>query len=152
SPKPPAWSRRVPVDDCFAVLVVDDDPDIRETFREVMEAEGCRVVCAEDGAAALDMIARGLRPTVVVLDLMMPAMSGWEVLSRIRADRSLADMPVVVMSAAGNRTIPPGATQFLKKPVDLDTVIELAHFARARAPKRRERMPSVSDRMPPSAG
>jgi CheY-like chemotaxis protein len=136
------------VDDSFAVLVVDDDPDIRETLREVMEAEGCRVVCAEDGKAALEVLDSGFRPSLVVLDLMMPSMSGWEVLACIRAERALADIPVVVMSAAGGRAAPPGATRFLKKPVELDTLIELVNDPHvARPVRRRERMPSASGHM-----
>jgi CheY-like chemotaxis protein len=74
---------------------------------------------------------------VVVLDLMMPAMSGWEVLAAIRADRALADLPVAVMSAAGGRAAPPGATCFLRKPVELDTLLELVRDPRGRAARRR---------------
>jgi CheY-like chemotaxis protein len=133
------------VDDRFAVLVVDDDPDIRETLREVIEAEGFAVVCAESGAAALDLLRRGLRPALVVLDLMMPAMSGWDLLAAVRADRALADLPVAVISAAGERAPPKGATHFLRKPVALDALIDLIRDARARAPRRRDRLPSITD-------
>lgn len=128
------------MDDRFPVLVVDDDPDIRETLREVIEAEGFPVVCAANGRAALDALGMGLCPSLVVLDLMMPAMSGWELLAAIRADRSLADLPVAVISAGG-RTPPPGATCFLRKPIDLDTLIELVRDPRGRTLRRRERFP-----------
>ncbi len=133
------------MDDRFAVLVVDDDPDIRDTLRDVIEAEGFCVVCAPNGDAALDVLRRGLRPALVVLDLMMPAMSGWELLAAIRAERALADIPVAVISAAGGRAAPKGATHFLRKPVALDTLIDLIRDARAKAPRRRERAPSISD-------
>jgi CheY-like chemotaxis protein len=133
------------VDDRFAVLVVDDDPDIRETLREVIEAEGFAVVCAANGSAALDMLGRGFRPALVVLDLMMPSMSGCELLSAIRAERALADLPVAVISAAGGRAAPQGATHFLRKPVALDTLIYLIRDARAKAPRRRDRLPSITD-------
>jgi CheY-like chemotaxis protein len=130
------------VDDRFPVLVVDDDPDIRETLREVIEAEGFAVVCAANGRAALEALGRGVRPSLVVLDLMMPAMSGWELLAAIRADRSLADLPVAVISAGG-RTPPPGATCFLRKPIDLDTLIDLVRDPRGHTTttRRRERLP-----------
>ncbi len=132
------------MDDRSPVLVVDDDPDIRETLREVIEAEGFAVVCAANGRAALDALSTGLRPSLIVLDLMMPSMSGWELLAAIRADRSLADLPVAVISAAGGRAPPPGATCFLRKPIDLDTLIELVRDPRGRSPRRRERLPSAS--------
>jgi CheY-like chemotaxis protein len=135
------------VDDRFPVLVVDDDPDIRETLREVIEAEGFPVVCAANGRAALEALRMGLCPSLVVLDLMMPAMSGWEVLAAIRAERSFADLPVAVISAAGGRTPPPGATCFLRKPIDLDTLIDLVRDPRGRAPRRRERLPGAADQI-----
>lgn len=128
----------------FPVLVVDDDPDIRETLRDVIEAEGFAVVCAANGREALAALGMGLRPSLVVLDLMMPAMNGWELLAAIRADRALADLPVAVISAAGGRATPPGATCFLGKPIDLDTLIELVRDPRGRVAWRRGRLPSTS--------
>lgn len=114
----------------FAVLVVDDDPDIRETLREVIEAEGFEVTTAANGRAALEALIMGLRPALVVLDLMMPTMSGWDVLAAMRGDRALADIPVAVISAAGGRTPPPGATHFLKKPIDLDDLLDVVRDPR----------------------
>jgi CheY-like chemotaxis protein len=133
------------VDDRLPILVVDDDPDIRETLREVIAAEGFVVACAANGRSALDMLGEGLRPSLVVLDLMMPVLSGWEVLAAIRADRAFADLPVAVVSAAGGRA-PAGATCFLRKPIDLDTLIDLVRDPRERAARRRERLPGVPDR------
>jgi CheY-like chemotaxis protein len=130
------------VDEGSPVLVVDDDPDIRDTLRDVIEAEGHPVVCAADGEEALRELARGLRPSLVVLDLMMPRLSGWDVLAAIRADRALADLPVAVISASGCRAAPPGATWFLQKPIDLDTLLAVVADPRTRLPRRRERLPS----------
>jgi CheY-like chemotaxis protein len=137
---------RLPVDDRHPVLVVDDDPDIRETLRDVIDAEGFVVTCAENGREALALLGVGLRPALVVLDLMMPAMSGWEVLAAIRADRALADLPVAVMSAAGARAAPAGATWFLRKPIDLDALLALLDVLRdppGRAARRRDRLPDA---------
>lgn len=127
------------MDDRSPVLVVDDDPDIRETLRDVIEAEGFTVVCASDGQKALDVLREGLRPSLVVLDLMMPTMSGWELLAAVRAERALADLPVAVISASGARTAPPGATCALRKPIDLDTLIALVRDPLSRPGSRRER-------------
>lgn len=140
------------MDDRFKVLVVDDDPDIRDTLREVIEAEGHSVVTAANGRAALEALIMGLRPSLIVLDLMMPAMSGWDVLDAIRGDRALADIPIAVMSAAGARTPPLGATCFLAKPIDLDTLLELVKDPGASASRRTWRGPPASegrDRAPP---
>ena len=111
--------------DSFAVLVVDDDLDIRETLREVIEAEGFQVSCAANGAEAMHLLGNGSRPDLIILDLMMPVMSGWEFLTKMRGEEALAGIPVAVVSASGGRTPPVGATCFLRKPVDLDTILEL---------------------------
>ena len=73
-----------PLDERVAVLVVDDDPDIRETLRDVIEMEGFAVVTAADGREAMDRLRMGLRPSLIVLDLMMPRMSGWDLLTALR--------------------------------------------------------------------
>jgi CheY-like chemotaxis protein len=143
-----ASPRRPPVEDPIDVLVVDDDPDIRETLREVIEAEGQGVVCAANGRVALEALRHGLRPSLIVLDLMMPAMSGWELLDVIRKDHALADIPVAVISASGVRCAPPGATFFLRKPIDLDSLLELVRDPRGpRALRRRERLSSLPDHL-----
>ena len=127
--------------DRFTVLVVDDDLDIRETLRDILEAEGFPVICAADGSEALSMLANEPRPRLIVLDLMMPVMSGWEFLAVIRDDAALAGIPVAVISASGGRTAPLGATCFLRKPIELSTLLSLVEehceepcFERAREP------------------
>jgi CheY-like chemotaxis protein len=134
-----------PVDEGFAVLVVDDDPDIRETLREVIEAEGFPVVTAANGRAALEAIGRGLRPSLILLDLMMPAMSGWDVLAALRDDGALAEIPVAVISASGEKAPPPGATHFLRKPIELDALLDVLRDPRGRPARRRDRLPSAAE-------
>ena len=80
------------------VLVVDDNRDIRELLVELLAAEGYAVAGAEDGRRALAE-ARANRPDVILLDLMMPVMSGWEFREAQLRDPDLADVPVVVVSA-----------------------------------------------------
>ena len=126
------------------VLVVDDDPDIRETLREVIEAEGCEVITAAHGRAALDVLMTGVMPSLIVLDLMMPTMSGWDVLAALRGDRALAEIPVAVISASGGRTPPLGATHFLKKPIDLDDLLDVVRDPRPHAARMRARAADVA--------
>jgi CheY-like chemotaxis protein len=68
------------------VLIVDDDPEIRESMRMVLEDEGYHVREAADGVAALDELHRDQQPCVVLLDLMMPRMNGWEFLGAAASD------------------------------------------------------------------
>ena len=104
------------------VLVVDDDPSIRQLVADVLEIEGYTVVLAEDGFAALREVERS-RPDCVVLDVMMPGMDGHEVLQRLRASETSADLPVVMLTAAADDTQAwqawtEGVDYFLAKPFD----------------------------------
>jgi len=109
------------------VLIVDDDPDIRETLQAVLEEDGYPVLCASNGQEALERLreARPL-PGLILLDLMMPVMTGEEMLEAMKAVPVLAGIPVAVVSASGTRK-PRGAEAFLKKPVDLDALLELVN-------------------------
>ena len=79
------------------VLVVEDDPSVRGLLQHLLESEGYLVSTAPDGVAGL-AAAGALLPAVVVLDLMMPELSGLQVLEELRADEELADVPVVVVT------------------------------------------------------
>ncbi len=115
------------------VMVIDDDLDIREALAHVLEIEGYQVSTAPDGLAALDMLRR--EPSdVVVLDLMMPVMNGWEFRDAQKRDPSLAGIPVIVISAATTRD-PIDADAFLPKPFDAARLLDLvARYVRETAP------------------
>lgn len=83
------------------VMIVDDDPDIREAMADFLDLEGYRVVAATNGAEALTLL-RGPRelPCVILLDLMMPVMTGEDVLDALEQDRELSGVPVVVVTAS----------------------------------------------------
>ncbi|BDG03122.1 response regulator transcription factor [Anaeromyxobacter oryzae] len=101
------------------VLVVDDDPDVREVVADMLRLEGHAVRVASDGADALEVIAsQPGRPSLLLLDLMMPRMSGWELLRRLRADSGLACIPICLMSAVDPHGTA-GADHALRKPFDL---------------------------------
>jgi CheY-like chemotaxis protein len=104
-----------------SVLVVDDESDIREAVSEVLADEGYVVHGAGDGAEALRK-ARAVRPQLVLLDLMMPGMNGWEFRAAQRGDPELRDIPVVVLSALG-RVSGMDAADFIQKPFDLDRLL-----------------------------
>jgi CheY-like chemotaxis protein len=108
-----------PVAGC--ILVVDDERDIRDAIAELLEDEGYEVQGAADGAEALAK-ARDFHPAVVLLDLMMPGMNGWEFRSRQRGDPELSAIPVIVVSALGKV---PGvdAAGYLQKPFELEDLL-----------------------------
>jgi DNA-binding response OmpR family regulator len=103
------------------VLVVDDEADIREAVAELLVEEGYEVVGAGDGADALRK-ARLFHPSVVLLDLMMPGMNGWEFCAQCKADPDLEQIPVIVLSALG-RVQGLDAVSYLQKPFELDDLL-----------------------------
>ncbi len=111
-----------------SVLVVDDERDIREAVSEVLASEGFDVWAASDGAEALAK-ARAVHPNVVLLDLMMPGMNGWEFFAARGRDPELAVIPVIVLSALGHVS-GLDAAGFMPKPFDIDQLISaVRHYA-----------------------
>ncbi len=101
------------------VLIIDDDADSRRLLRNTLAADGFRVEEATDGASGL-ALARAVRPDAITLDVLMPGMDGWEVLRRIRADDTLADVPVIMLSVLHEQQLAMalGATEYVTKPID----------------------------------
>ncbi|MBP2315784.1 response regulator [Azospirillum soli] len=83
------------------ILVVEDDDALRATMADALRAEGFEVREAADGRAALDALDSGLRPDLIVLDLMMPVMNGWEFRAAQLRDPDLSHIPVLVLVEAG---------------------------------------------------
>ena len=81
------------------VLIVDDDPAIRDGLRVLLETKGHAVTTAANGAEALAALRAGLRPCLIVLDLMMPVQDGIQFREAQRRDTAIADIPVVILSA-----------------------------------------------------
>ena len=102
------------------VLVVDDESDIRLAVTEVLSYEGYQVMSACDGAEAL-MKARAYHPALVLLDLMMPRMDGWEFRRVQQHDPEVSGIPVVVLSAMGPDSLE--ADGYVGKPFDLDDLV-----------------------------
>ncbi len=101
------------------VLIVDDYDDTREALVDMMTVKGFEAVGAPSGTVALDLFRAGMRPCVVLLDIYMPEMSGWEVAERMHADGELNQIPIVILSSAvedGMRMNAPGVRDFLRKP------------------------------------
>ncbi len=107
------------------VMVVEDDEGIRDALCDLLAAEGYEVVPAFNGADALERLRSGVRPDVILLDLMMPVMDGWAFRAEQRRDPALAEIPVVVITASRNAdvaSLEPRA--FLRKPIDFDELLK----------------------------
>ncbi len=109
------------------ILIVDDDAATRTAMRMVLEGAGYRVVSAGDGSEALDYLHGAERPSLILLDLMMPGVDGWEFRERQRRSPALAAIPVVILSAAGDvprHAAALGAAGYLQKPVEFEKLLE----------------------------
>lgn len=89
----------------------------------VLQAEGCTVYTADNGERALELLGR-IRPDLLVVDLVMPVMNGWDFCAELERDPRLADIPLVILSSVA-RFRPAGRKRYLSKPVRLDTLLEL---------------------------
>ena len=112
--------------DRHTVLVVDDEPAIRQMFEDILTSEGSDVVSATDGRAALDLLNDGARPCVILLDLMMPRMNGWQFAAHLQADAALSSLPLAIVAAnprfrADAERL--GASRWLGKPVDIGDLL-----------------------------
>jgi PAS domain S-box-containing protein len=129
SPEPPgAAARREPprADNLGTVLVIDDDPTVRDLMHRFLDKEGFRVVTAAGGEEGL-RLARALQPIFITLDVMMPSMDGWAVLSALKADSELCQIPVVMLTIVDDQNLgfALGATDYMTKPIDRDRLLGL---------------------------
>lgn len=107
------------------IAVVDDDTDLRETLGELLWEEGYEARLFENGRTALEALRLGERPRLILLDLMMPEMNGWQFRDELLKDDGLRDIPVVVMTASrGFEGRPIQAQEVLYKPVGLGELME----------------------------
>jgi len=110
------------------IVVVDDDSDLRETLGELLAEEGYDARCFENGRAAMEYLrgsSNGDAPRLILLDLMMPEMNGWQFREEQLRDAHLSDIPVVVMTASRSLGENPiSASEILFKPIGLEDLLE----------------------------
>lgn len=110
------------------VMIVDDNPDIREALEQLLISEGLEVICAGDGIEALASLRHGKTPCVIFLDSMMPFMNGVQFLAAIRRDPRFTSIPIYVISASGDFDGSEGEVGirgFIHKPFDPDRMLEI---------------------------
>jgi signal transduction histidine kinase len=120
------------------ILIVEDDREIREALASILEREGYRTCVAAHGAEALELLTGDAdRPHLIVLDLMMPVMNGWQLRAALKQDLTLAAIPVIALSAnKGAEAIAIDADAFIAKPVDLDALLDVIEDTLQRADER----------------
>jgi signal transduction histidine kinase/DNA-binding response OmpR family regulator len=108
------------------VLVIDDDPTVHDLMQRFLRREGLRMATAATGEEGL-RLARELRPVAITLDVMMPGMDGWAVLTALKADPNVADIPVIMLTIVDDKTMgyALGAAEYLTKPINWDRLVAL---------------------------
>jgi len=117
-----------PAPDEKSILIVEDDLDLREALSAVLRDEGYRVAMAADGREALDCLRRQSRPSLILLDLTMPVMNGWQFRAEQRRDPDISEIPVVVLSAGDYRAEQMGQleiTDYVRKPIELGHLLRM---------------------------
>ncbi|MFN7132708.1 MAG: response regulator transcription factor [Myxococcales bacterium] len=116
------------------ILIVDDDADLRDVLKQVLEDEGHVVAVARNGVEALQYLRNAVKPQLILLDLMMPTMDGWQFRTEQLKDSGLAEIPVVVLSATNQlsqRAEPLHARATLNKPISIDELLAaVSRFSR----------------------
>lgn len=107
------------------ILIVDDDKDIQSAIKMILELHGHMVVCVSNGKEALEEIVRGPRPSVILLDLMMPVMDGFEFLRAVESGQMVKDINIIVMTAARNKANEITKYTTLLKPFDVTKLLSL---------------------------
>jgi CheY-like chemotaxis protein len=133
----PSWAR--------TILVIDDDVVAHDLLRRHLVPHGYRVVSTTDGETGIAK-AREIKPDAITLDVLMPGMDGWTVLSRLNEDPETADIPVIMVSMVDDRNVgfSLGAVDFINKPIDRDRLLSVlaTHCVR---PERQPRALIIDD-------
>jgi two-component system chemotaxis response regulator CheY len=114
---------------CPEILIIDDDLELREVIAETLEQCGFAVAVAGNGREGLEYLRRGQAPRLILLDLMMPVMNGWQFCSAKQADPALASIPVIALSAAAKKD--PSSPYYIDvqdviaKPVELEQLLSV---------------------------
>jgi CheY-like chemotaxis protein len=142
APAMDAASRVVPIEPSRrrgnTILVIDDDPAARNVLKSFLEAKGFRVETAADGEEGLQL-ARSIRPLVITLDVVMPRKNGWAVLSALKADPELSDIPIIMVTVRDEENFgySLGASDYLTKPINWNRFASvLKKYTRSPAPRK----------------
>lgn len=136
----------------ITILLIEDNASMRRNIAQILTIEGCRVLSAADGAAGLRMM-REIKPDLILCDIMMQGMDGYEILAQVRADPATASLPFIFLTAKGSmldlRTgMALGADDYLPKPVTSTDLLAAVHARLQRHSQQRAFAPSFDDATP----
>ena len=124
-----------------SVMVVEDDPMIRTSLVELLEAEGYQVIGVENGQAAMNHLKSGnTLPAVILLDVMMPIMDGWQFRTQQLSDVKISKIPVIVVTADGNardKAVVMNAQGWINKPFKIDEILEAVAKYKIKSPSNK---------------
>jgi CheY-like chemotaxis protein len=126
--------RGIPSATACDILLVEDHADTQAILFHLLTAAGCRVSLADNGQQALDLLYGGMRPAVVVVDLLLPRVSGRELIAILQSDRTLREIPIVVITASPRDGVHVVADAVFEKPLDYDRLIATVRRLAARPP------------------
>lgn len=112
---------------CKEILIVEDDEAIRTSLRLALELAGFQVTTAANGQEGLEHLKKISRPCLILLDLMMPVMNGWQFAEALQKDMVLAAIPVAIVTAYSDRAKDIQAQAIVKKPIDLGVLMKIVH-------------------------
>lgn len=105
------------------ILIIEDSKDVQDSLKMALEIDGYNVVTANNGKEALDKLKKIPTPCLILLDLMMPIMNGWEFMDIINKDILLSAIPIVIVSAFSNKGDNFKVLEYIQKPIDLNTLL-----------------------------
>jgi len=108
---------------CKIILIVEDDEGIREALKLTLEVGGYQVETAENGKEGIERLSAIDKPCLILLDLMMPVMNGWEFVEVLKGDPVLASIPIVIVTAFVEKAQALDAYRLIRKPVDLNLLL-----------------------------
>ncbi|MDO9183622.1 MAG: response regulator [Bacteriovorax sp.] len=109
------------------ILIIEDNIEIQDSIKTALEDEGFKVFTANNGKEGIEALRKIPTPCLILLDLMMPVMNGWEFIEVISNDIMLSTIPVVVVSAFGDKKYTPIKSEYIPKPIDLDSLLSTVH-------------------------
>jgi CheY-like chemotaxis protein len=108
------------------ILIIEDNKEIQDSIKMALEIDGFKVFTANNGKEGIDILGKIPTPSLILLDLLMPVMNGWEFMEELNKDIMHSTIPVVIVSALADKQTTPNATGYIQKPIDLDKLLKIA--------------------------